>query len=132
MGMLDDIGAYVDTNTSLTLGTNLFLGLLPESPGNCVALFEESGVSGLYTQGSTNLPQLERPQLQLIVRNDSYATGRSLADTVYRVLTQITNQTINSNLYLRIEATSNPAVMDRDKTKRVLFTCNFDVVRKTP
>lgn len=132
MALLEDIGGYIDTNTSLTLGTNLFLGLLPETPSNCVAIFEESGVSGLYTQGTSNLPRLERPQLQFIVRNESYSTGRSVAEDVYRVLIQVANRTINSNLYLRIEATGAPAVMDRDLTKRVLFTCNFDVVRQTP
>lgn len=132
MGMLEDIGGYVDTNTSLTLGTDLFLGVLPDAPSNCVALFENGGVSGLYTLGTDNLPKLERPQLQFIVRNASYATGRNLAETLYRLITQITNQTINGNLYLRIEAVSVPDVMDRDQSKRVLFTCNFDVVRDTP
>ena len=132
MALLEDIGGYIDTNTSLTLGTDLFLGLLPETPSNCVSIFENSGVAPLFTQGSAGLPVLEKPQLQFIVRDASYSNGRSVAETLYRLLTQVFNQTINSNLYLRIEAISVPSVMDRDQTKRVLFTCNFDVVRVTP
>lgn len=130
MGMLDDLGAYVDTNTSLTLGTDLFLGLMVDNVANCVALYEEGGTTGMYTQGSSNLPKFERPQLQLIVRNTSYSTGRSLADTVYRLLTQVANQTINGTKYLRIEALGTPSVMERDANRRVLFVCNFDVVRE--
>lgn len=132
MGMLEDLGGYVDTGTALTLGTDLFLGILPETPTNCVALLENGGTSGMYTQGSNNLPELERPEIQFIVRHASYATGRALADTVYRRLTQIANQTINSVLYLRVEAISSPDVMDRDAERRILFTCNFYVIRKTP
>lgn len=132
MGMLEDIGTYLDTNSALTLGSDLFLGLIPDTPGNCVALFENSGVTPDFTLGANNLPELERPELQAIVRNQSYSTGRALADTVYRVLTQIANQTISSTLYLRIQAISTPSVMDRDDNKRVLFTTNFYVVRAMP
>lgn len=132
MGMLDDLGAYLDTNSSLVLGTDLFLGVLPEIPSNCVALFENSGVSPDFTLGTNNLPILERPELQVIVRNGSYSTGNTLADTIYRVFTQITNQTINSVNYLRIQAIASPSVMDRDSNRRVLFTTNFRVIRVTP
>lgn len=132
MGMLDDLGAYLDTNSSLTLGTDLFLGVLPETPSNCVALFENGGVSPDFTLGTNNLPILERPELQFIVRNSSYSTGNDLSDTIYRIFTQVANQTINSVKYLRIQAISNPSVMDRDSNRRVLFTANFHVIRVTP
>lgn len=132
MGMLEDLGGYLDTQTALTLGTDLFLGLLPDTPSNCVAMLENSGVGPDFTMGSNNLPKLERPEIQVIVRNSSYATGRSLADTIYRALTQIANQSINSNTYLRVQAIATPSVMDRDANRRVLFTTNFYVIRVTP
>ena len=40
MAFLPEIGTYLAanvTNVSLTLGTNLFLGRLPETPDTCVA-----------------------------------------------------------------------------------------------
>ena len=133
MALLEDLGGYLDTQlASLTLGTNLFYGLLPETVSNCVALYENAGAPPNFTMGSNNLPQLERPQLQAIIRNTVYATGRSLAEDIYRVFTQISNQTINSNVYLRVEALGVPAVLQRDSSTRVLFTCNFDIVRITP
>lgn len=130
MTILEDLGGYLDSSTaSLTLGTNLFYGLMPETVDNVVALYENAGAAPNFTLGSSNLPQMERPQLQVLVRNTAYSTGRSLAETIYRTLTAIANQTINTNSYLRVEALGMPAVLERDSSKRVIFTMNFDVVR---
>lgn len=130
MSLLEDIGGYLDSQTAtLTLGTNLFYGLMPETVDNVVALYENAGAPPNFTMGSTNLPQMERPQLQVLVRNSAYSSGRTVAETVYRILTAITNQTINTNQYLRVEALGMPQVLERDATKRVIFTMNFDVVR---
>ena len=130
MSVLEDLGGYLDAQTgSLTLGTNLFYGLMPETVDNVVALFENAGAPPNFTMGSVNLPQMERPQLQVLLRNTSYSNGRTLADSVYRILTAIANQTINTNSYLRVEALGMPQVLERDVSKRVVFTMNFDVVR---
>lgn len=132
MAILDDIGAYIDTNNAtLTLGTNLFLSLLPETPDNCVSLYEDSGAAGMYTHGSTGLPVLERPGLQFIVRNTVYASGRSLSEDIYRLLAAVVNQSIGSNTYLRIEAIHSPSLMERDSSSRCLFTCSFDIIKVT-
>lgn len=131
MAFLDDLGTYVDTNTSLTLGTDLFLSLMPDTPDNVVALYESTGgVVPVSTMGSTNLPQIERPELQVIVRNTSYSTGRALANTLWELLTAVSNTTIESTLYHRIESTSSPFVFDRDDSRRVLFSCNFNVMKE--
>ena len=128
--LLVDLGGYIDTNfASLTLGTNFFYGFLPESPDNAVAIYENSGVSSIFTQGTVNTPAIERPQLQFLVRNTSYETGIALANSLYLFITAIANQTINSTRYLRVVAISNPSVIERDQSKRIIFTCNFDVQR---
>ncbi len=133
MSLLEDLGGYLDTQlATVTLGTNLFYSLMPENVSNCVTLYENSGAPPNFTMGSNNLPTLERPQLQFLLRNSSYSDGRTLADSIYRVLTAISNTTINTRLYLRVEAVSNPALLERDVNRRSIFTCNFDVVRVTP
>jgi len=129
MAMLDDIGTYIAANTSLTLGTDLFLGLMPDDPGNVVAIYENGGATPVSTMGGASLPVMERPELQVIVRNATYATGRSTAETLYQLLTQVAGQTLTSTLYHRIEAISAPAVFDRDQNRRVLFTTNFTVLK---
>lgn len=130
MALLDDMGTYVAANTSLTLGTDLYLSLLPDTPDNVVGLFENTGVVPISAMGSANLPKIERPELQFIVRNTSYATGRTLANELWELLTSVSNATIESTLYHRIEATSSPFVFERDNSRRVLFSCNFNVMKE--
>lgn len=133
MSLLADLGGYLDSNSSsITLGTNFFYSTIPESPDNCVALIEDGGVTPLFTQGSNNLPVIERPEVQIIVRHTSYETGRALANELYRILTQVANQTINGTRYLRVQAIATPALFNRDDNRRSLFSCNFEVQRLTP
>lgn len=127
--ILDDFGAYIEANTALTLGTDLFLGLMPEEPSDVVALYENSGVPPISTLGSVNRPPITRPELQVLVRNGSYSTGRTLADDIWQLLTAVTNATINGNLYHRVEAISSPFVVERDSNRRVLISCNFNTMK---
>ena len=130
MALLDDMGVKVAAISSdYTLGTNLFLSLLPETPDVATVLIENGGTTGQYTLGGDGLPQWENQSLQFIHRNTVYSTGRTAADLIYRTLTAISNETINSNSYLRVEALGVPEVFQRDDSRRVLFTCNFDVMR---
>lgn len=130
MSVLEDLGGYLDAElATLTIGTNLFFSLIPETVANVVALYENSGAPPNFTMGSVNLPTMERPQVQALVRNTSYSAGRTMAESVYRTLTAVANQTINGNQYLRVEAVSMPSLLERDASKRVVFTINFDVVR---
>jgi hypothetical protein len=133
MTLLSDLGGYLDTqSSSITLGTNFFYSTIPESPDNCVALIEDSGVSPVFTQGNSGLPVIERPQVQILVRHTSYETGRALIEDLYRILTQVANQSISGTTYLRVAAISTPTMIERDSNRRCVFTCNFDVQRLTP
>jgi len=38
--MLMEIGAYLATKSIGTVGTDIFLGWMPDQPDNCIALFE--------------------------------------------------------------------------------------------
>lgn len=133
MTLLADLGGYLDSqSSSITLGTNFFYSTVPESPDNCVALVEDAGVSPVFTQGSNGLPVVERPQVQILVRNTSYESGRALIENLYRILTQITNQSIGGRTYLRVSAIASPSMIQRDDSRRCIFTCNFEVQRLTP
>ena len=66
--VLEAVGTYIDTNSAdLTLGTNLFLSKMPESPDYCVAIFEYEGLPPIETFGSAGFV-IERPSLQVMVR----------------------------------------------------------------
>ena len=81
MAFLPELGTYLAANvtdTTLTLGTNLFLGRLPDTPNTCVALFETGGLSPEETMGGSSLPAYTQPRCQILVRAADYASASSL------------------------------------------------------
>lgn len=130
MAVLDDLGWLVDTtDATLTLGTNLFLGRMPDAPDTCVCLFEYSGMAPLTTLGGDQLPYVEMPRIQAMTRHTSYASGRSLAVSVWQTLEGIVNETVNGNLYQRVSALQSVFPLERDSHDRIIFVQNFQVVK---
>jgi len=132
MSLLSDVGTYLNaasiSTADLTLGTNLFLGRLPDSPDTCVGLIQTGGLAPTDTYG-TSYPPLETQGLQTLVRAASYATGEALAVDVFKSLLSVENETLTSTLYLKIEANQSPFALERDEQERVVLSCNFNVVK---
>ena len=132
MSMLTDVGTYLAaasiSTAVLTLGTNLFLGRLPESPDTCVGLVQTAGTAPTNTFG-TSYPPLENQGLQTIVRAATYATAEALAVDVMKSLASVENQTLTSTLYLKIEAQQSPFALDRDSQERLIMSCNFLIAK---
>lgn len=132
MSALTDIGTYLAaasiSTQDLTLGTNLFLGRLPDSPDTCVGLIQTGGVAPIDTFG-TSFPPLEVPSLQTLIRASSYATSESLAIDIFKSLSAVENATLTSTLYLKIEAEQSPFPVERDRQERVIFSCNYSIVK---
>lgn len=132
--LLDDIETYIvaDVATNYTFGTNLFAGLMPDTPDKCSVLFEYEGGAPDYVFGASNsLPAISYPHLQVVSRDTSYAGSRTDANTICALLEGIVNQTINGTFYFRIARLQDPFFMHRDKVKnRVYFACNYEVFRQ--
>lgn len=130
-GLLADLGAYLVTNGLGTLGTDIHLGILRDSPDVATGLFELPGGLSLDTMESTGRPSIITPRLQVLTRaaSEDYEASKARADAVWDLLTRVVNQTINGTYYVRIEATDTPAPLDRDDDKRVLFVANYRVHR---
>ncbi len=135
MSTVYEVGAYLNTNVSdLTIGTNLFLGDMPDTPDVCAAVFESTSAGPTMTFGGTGIPQLESPNVMLWVRHTSYATGRALMETCWQKLSQIANENLTNEdaasvLYQRVEPMASPVLMSRDDLRRVLFSANFETVK---
>ena len=132
MSVITEVGTYLAaasiSTQDLTLGTNLFLGRLPDSPDTCVGLIQTGGTAPTDTFG-TSYPPLENQGLQTLVRAASYATGEALAVDVFKSLQSVENQTLTSTLYLKIEANQSPFALERDEQERVIFSCNYMVAK---
>jgi len=134
MAVLTDVGAYLDTNVSavsLTAGTNLFYGRLPDSPDTCVALYETGGQGPEDTMGNNSAPVFENPRVQIIVRASDYASAETLIRDCWDKLQLVSNETLTSTHYFRINAVQSPFALERDSQDRMMMACNFQIV-KTP
>jgi hypothetical protein len=129
--ILDDFGDYASTGSiGLTVGTNLFLGTLPDSPDTACGFFETGGFFPIHAMsGSAGHAVVERPRVQAIVRAMKYQSARQLAHNVWMRFDGANNLTINTTRYLQITAVSSPAAMGTDASGRAQFTTSFDVIK---
>jgi len=122
--MLSDIGNYLQVQGIGTLGTNIFLGMIPDKPDNCIALFEYAGSPpDLHWNG-------EYPGLQVRVRNKSYAAARTKIGEVMAALHGLHEQTLSGTRYLLIRARGSPEILKRDNNNRVELFVNFEIIKE--
>ena len=122
--MLSDIGNYLQAQGVGTPGTDMFLGLMPDQPDNCIALFEYAGSPpDLHWNG-------EYPGLQVRVRNKSYAAARTKIGEVAKKLHGLHEQTLSDTRYLLIRARGAPEVLKRDASNRVELFVNFEIIKE--
>ncbi len=132
MAFLPEIGTYLAatvTDTALTLGTNLFLGRLPDTPDTFVALFETGGLTPAETMGGSTLPAYTQPRCQILVRAADYASASSLAEDCFKKVTLIDNEALSGVRYLRAAGVQSPFYLERDGQERVVFVCNYQTQR---
>jgi len=122
--VLKEIGTYLQSQGIGTLGTDLFLGLMPDQPDNCIALFEYAGAPlALHWNG-------EYPGLQVRVRGTSYAAARTKIGEVAKKLHGLHEQTLSGTRYLLIKARGSPEVLKRDANNRVELFVNFEIIKE--
>ena len=122
--MLKEIGTYLQSQGIGTLGADLFLGLMPDQPDNCIVLFEYAGSPpDLHWNG-------EYPGLQVRVRNKSYAAARTKIEGIYELLHGLHNQILSGTRYLLIKARGSPEVLKRDNNNRVELFVNFEIIKE--
>ena len=123
--MLSDISTYLKNQGVGTPGTDMFLGLMPDRPDNCIALFEYAGSPpDLHWNG-------EYPGLQVRVRNKSYAAARTKIGEVMEKLHGLHEQTLSGTRYLLIKARGSPEVLKRDNNNRVELFVNFEIMKES-
>jgi len=79
--LLYEAGLYLAANGIGTLGSDIFLNQLPNSPANCVALFAEGGESP-----SHGLNPMELPTLQVLIRDEIDISGLRKTILVFKLL----------------------------------------------
>ncbi len=120
--MLSDIGTYLQSQGIGSLGADIFLGLMPDQPDNCIALFEYAGSPpDLHWNG-------EYPGLQVRVRNKSYEAARIKIGEIMKKLHGLHEQMLSGTRYLLIKARGSPEILKRDASNRVELFVNFEIM----
>lgn len=111
-----------------TLGTDLFLGQIPDEPDTCVTVLEYSGRRSEYVFGSAN-PVTEYPRIQVVCRGaqQEYESVRATAELAYRALAAVCNQTVSGTRYEAIVPLQPPFLLDKDESERILIAFNCRV-----
>jgi len=116
----------VDMKSLITaVNANIFLGDLPDTPDNCIALYQTGGQDAQHQLGAGVDEVHETPTFQVRIRNTSYATANTQAESVKDILDGLVNQTINSNLYISIFMQGDINSLGRDDRNRINLTVNF-------
>jgi len=123
---VEAIGSYLQTQALGTLGTDLFIGLLPAAPDACVALYEGDSDLPIVTAGATAIA-IEIIDLRVVVRvgRDDYATGRDKALAIRTALAGITEQTLSGVRVLRCASLGWLLAAGNDESDRPHFTVRF-------
>lgn len=127
--MLEALADQLQSASVATAGTDLFIGLMPDKPDVCVALYEYSGAQPLEVMVD-NAATLERPSIQVMTRagRNDYPTARGLVESVRDVLTAITNQSISGERFLRVNQISSINALGVDDNDRPRFTLSLQAV----
>jgi len=125
--ILEAIGDYLAAQGEGTLGTNLFLAVMPETPDVCVAVYENAGNSPSFTMGSAPFA-IDRPTIQVICRaaRGDYPTARNKAVSIRNLLGAVTDQTLSGINVMRIEVQGSVIPMGEDENQRPMVSINFD------
>lgn len=117
-----------DSSLGLVLNTDLFIGMEPTKPNDCVTIFDTLGRPPQLTMAKGE--NYFYPSVQIRVRGKSYLTAWALAKDIKTSLHARGPETWNGTLYTLLQCISGPAMLDWDENQRVRFVINFNIQRR--
>lgn len=122
---LYEIADYLANSTSPDLGTvatDIFNEELPADPNNCISIF---GLPGSVIGDQREVPNLNFPRFQVIVRNTDYALGADKLKDVRTKLHGLYGVMLPSWRILRCHAEQEGGSIGSDDQNRYEFSINF-------
>jgi hypothetical protein len=125
--ILEAVGDYLVSQSQGTLGTDLFLATMPETPDVIVTVYENAGNKPEMTMGSSPWA-IDRPLIQVICRGSrqDYPTARDKAETIRAILAAVKDTTISTIKIMRIESQGSVIPLGEDDNQRPMISMNFE------
>lgn len=119
--IIDDVYTYLIAEVSGLTANNTFKSFMPDSPGNCVCVYNTGGA-----EPNRDIPTGD-PTFQILVRNRDYLLGHALMIEIVGELHQKKNIELvaGENYFYNIMLMGEPGHLGRDKKKRDEFSVNF-------
>lgn len=108
-----------------TFGTNLFVGVMPDKPNNCVVVIDSGGGE----QDSVNA--IDNCSIQIYSRYSSYVIGYNLHNLIKASIQSIEPTIFDEEIIIGLWVKSNIAFLGRDESERSLFSSNYRVLIDT-
>ena len=135
MPLLAETGTYLAAQLTLTRGTNLFEGTLPDRPDACLAVLDSpAGEASTLGFGVTTGVQYENPRIQILVRKPKgeSVAAQALAHLARQALAKVQATFLSGTNYHFIIPMQSPFKLVVDKAdKRPVYAFNCRV-RKEP
>lgn len=124
----NDIAAFLASAGCGTVGTNLTINDMPDTPDTCGTVYEYPGRPPQHVFGQSAI-DVEFPRVQVVFRGPArdHATPRSLAETAYRAMAAAGAQTVGGARVLAMIPQQPPFKLDRDSKERWKFAFNAEV-----
>lgn len=110
---LSDLETYLQTNSFGTVGTDIHCIGFNESASNDITLNPFPGSE--YTKIVSGEINPYNPSLSILVRNTNAATALSTVTGIYKLLRNVSNQTIGATTFIYIIADSPPGFVSKKK-----------------
>jgi len=127
--------AYYIRNTigkGTVLGTDVMVNYMPDSPDNCIAVYQYGGDPSNRGMGA-DTGALENYALQVGVRNTNPETAESTCYDIYTALDEMSaNIEINSTTYTWFHPLQPPFLLERDSLSRTTYVFNLECQRVRP
>lgn len=131
MATLDDVAAFVASAASMTVGTDLFKGTLPDTPDVAGSVHEYGGSAPDFVLGRSAIAT-EFPRFQLRFRGTmrDYQTPRAKAELAYRACAAAANTTLGTTRYQRLLPLQPPYELARDGKERIVIAFNVEAMKE--
>jgi hypothetical protein len=125
MGIVEAVADKIATGQFGTVGSTIFIGLMPDGPDAVVTVYESLG-PGIVEHFGGGI-SLDHVTIQVSVRGtrDDYPNARDLANNIRKYLAGVTEETVGGVRILRMRPEGYINSIGRDDEDRPLFTMNF-------
>ena len=120
--ILEDVGTYLETWGIGSVGGNIFIGNLPQSPTKCMGIFSNVGL-----MSPNNAPYF-LPHVQILIRDEyaNHITLSRLNDYVFSLLDD--KWEVFTRFKGRMTALAPPGANYKDEAGNWVFSLNFQAM----